>query len=143
MRRATALRLRESLGMSWPWIALAAALGLYLAAVLALLVVGRREHARALAGFVPDCIVLISRLVRDPCVPRRRAVILGAMLLYFASPIDLVPDFIPGLGQLDDAILLAVALRIVMRGCDRATVERHWPGPPGSLAVVLRLSGAG
>jgi uncharacterized membrane protein YkvA (DUF1232 family) len=127
--------------MSWPLIALAAMLGLYLAAVLALLIVGRREHARALAGFVPDCVVLIGRLARDPCVPRRRALILGALLLYLASPIDLIPDFIPGLGQLDDAVLLAVALRLVLRGCDQATVEHHWPGPASSLTAVLRLTG--
>ena len=127
--------------MSWPLLVLIVVLGLYLAAVVALLIVGRREHARALAGFVPDCVVLIGRLARDPCVPRRRALILGALLLYFASPIDLIPDFIPGLGQLDDAVLLAVALRLVLRGCDRATVERHWPGPASSLGAVLRLTG--
>jgi uncharacterized membrane protein YkvA (DUF1232 family) len=128
--------------MSWPLLVLLVLLGLYLAAVVALLIVGRREHARALAGFVPDCVVLIGRLVRDPCVPPRRALLLGALLLYLASPIDLIPDFIPGLGQLDDAVLLAVALRLVLRGCDRATVERHWPGPASSLGTVLRLSGA-
>jgi len=127
--------------MSWPLVTLAILFGLYLAAVIALLIAGRRENARALAGFVPDCVVLISRLVRDPCVSRRRSVLLGALLLYFASPIDLIPDFIPGLGQLDDAVLLVVALRLLMRGCDRATIERHWPGPSGSLEAVLRLSG--
>ena len=128
--------------MSWLLVTFLALLALYVAAVLVLLIVGKRENARALAGFVPDCAILISRLVRDPCVPRRRAIALAAIGLYLASPIDLIPDFIPGLGQLDDAILLALALRLAMRGCDRSTIARHWPGPPASLGVVLRLAGA-
>lgn len=128
--------------MSWPLIALAALFALYVLAVLVLLLMGQRENARALAGFVPDCAVLLSRLVRDPCVPRRRAVLLGGLALYLASPIDLIPDFLPGLGHLDDAVILVIALRLAVRGCDESTIGRHWPGPRASLKVVLRLAGA-
>jgi hypothetical protein len=67
--------------------------------------IGRREGARALAGFIPDCAVLVSRLLRDPRAPRRRKLLLVALLGYLSSPLDLVPDFIPVVGQLDDVII--------------------------------------
>lgn len=117
----------------------AAALALYAAAVLALVVAGRREHARALAGFVPDCVVLVQRLLRAPRVPRRRKLLLLLLAAYLASPLDLVPDFIPVAGQLDDAILLALVLRYVLRSGDDL-LRQHWPGPPRSLRVVLGLA---
>ena len=123
-------------------IVIGAMLILYALAVIALVVVGRREHARALAGFVPDCAVLFSRLTRDPCVPRRRSLLVAGLALYLASPIDLVPDFIPVVGQLDDAILVALVLRLIVRDCGPGTLEAHWPGPPASLSTVLKLAGA-
>ena len=117
-----------------------AALAVYALFVLVLVLAGRRESARALAGFIPDCVVLVGRLLRDPRVSRRHRFLLVALGAYLASPIDLVPDFIPVAGQLDDAILLALVLRAALR--DRTElVTEHWPGPPSSLAVVLRLSG--
>ena len=120
-------------------IALAGALALYVLLVLALALLGRRSEARALAGFVPDCVVLFRRLIGDQRVPRRRKLLLGALVAYLAVPFDLVPDFIPVAGQLDDAILVAVVLRSVLRGHGPALVQEHWPGPPSSLRVVLRL----
>ena len=120
---------------------LAAGLALYAAAVLALVVAGRRRDARALAGFVPDCVVLVKRLLGDPRVPRRRKLLLVLLAAYLASPIDLVPDFIPVAGQLDDAIVLALALRLVLRAGGAGLVREHWPGPSGSLGVVLRVAG--
>jgi uncharacterized membrane protein YkvA (DUF1232 family) len=125
----------------WVWIA-AALVGLYAAAVLALVVAGRRAHARALAGFVPDCARLFKRLARDPRVARRHKVALVLVTAYLVMPIDLVPDFIPVAGQLDDAILVALVLRSVVRAAGPELVSEHWPGPPSSLAVVLRMAGA-
>lgn len=126
----------------WWWVATAAAatLLLYLAFVLILVARGRHGDARALAGFVPDCAVLFTRLVRDPRLSRRKKILLAALAAYLALPFDLVPDFIPVAGQLDDAILVALALRILLRG-DRELVVEHWPGPPQSLQLVLRLGG--
>jgi uncharacterized membrane protein YkvA (DUF1232 family) len=98
----------------WHWLALTVAL--YAAFVLALVVAGRREMARAVALFIPECILLVRRLLEDPQVPRRHKLLLGALVLYLASPIDLVPDFIPVAGQLDDAILVALVLRVVVGG---------------------------
>jgi len=123
-------------------IVLAALLALYAIAVLALVVAGRRSDARALAGFVPDCVVLFKRLLGDPAVPRTRKWALGVLLAYLAMPIDLIPDFIPVAGQLDDAILVALVLRGLVRGAGPELIERHWPGPESSLRVVLRMAGA-
>ena len=101
-----------------------------------------RADARAVAGFVPDCAVLFSRLLRDPRVPRRRKLILAALVGYLALPFDLVPDFIPVAGQLDDALIAALALRRVLRRAGEPLLREHWPGPDRSLALVLRFAGA-
>jgi uncharacterized membrane protein YkvA (DUF1232 family) len=119
--------------------ALLIVVALYAAAVLALVVAGRRADAAALARFVPDCVVLVRRLVGDPRVPRRSRLALIALLGYLVSPIDLVPDFVPVAGQLDDAIMLALVLRHVVRAAGDGVMREHWPGPARSLAVVLRL----
>jgi uncharacterized membrane protein YkvA (DUF1232 family) len=113
---------------------------LYAAAVGALVVAGRRTDAAALARFVPDCVVLVRRLLGEPRVPRRSRVVLGAVLAYLVSPIDLVPDFVPVAGQLDDAVLLALALRHLVRSAGPEVVRTRWPGPERSVDVVLRLA---
>jgi uncharacterized membrane protein YkvA (DUF1232 family) len=87
--------------------------------------------------------VLFKRLAGDPRVPRSRKVLLGAALAYLALPFDLVPDFIPVAGQLDDAILVAVVLRAVLRAAGPVPVREHWPGPDRTLRVVLRLASYG
>lgn len=115
-------------------------LGLACAVVLGLVVAGRRGDAVALARFVPDCVVLVRRLLGDPRVPWPSRLALGALLCYLLSPIDLVPDFIPVAGQLDDAILVALAVRLVMRSAGADVLRSHWPGPERSLAVVLRAA---
>jgi len=126
----------------WAWLALSLALValIWLALVVALLVVGRREEARALAGFVPDCIVLVSRLMHDDRVPRRRKLLLAAVVGYLALPFDLVPDFIPIAGQLDDVLVVALVLRRFLRSGGDRLVREHWPGPEQSLRLVLRVA---
>ena len=115
--------------------------GLYLVGVAALIAAGRREDARALAGFIPDCLVLVSRLARDRRISRPRRLVLFGVLAYLALPIDLVPDFLPGIGQLDDAVLLGLALRLVVHGGGNEIVRQAWPGPQASLTLVLRAAG--
>ena len=61
-----------------------------------------------------------------------------ALIAYLALPIDLVPDFFPVVGQLDDAVVVALVLRRILRTADRDTIEQRWPGPPQSLALILR-----
>jgi uncharacterized membrane protein YkvA (DUF1232 family) len=121
-------------------IAVATVVGLYALVVVALLVGGRRQDARAVAGFVPDCVVLFARLLRDRRLARRHKLLVAAVIPYLALPFDLIPDFIPVAGQLDDAILVAFVLRRVVRREPRL-VEEHWPGPPTSLAALFRLAG--
>jgi uncharacterized membrane protein YkvA (DUF1232 family) len=111
--------------------------------VLLLVVAGRRSAAAALARFLPDCLVLLRRLVADERVPRRRKLVLVALVAYLAMPVDLVPDLIPVAGQLDDAIVLALALRFVLRSAGPAVVHEHWPGPEASLSVLNRIAAAG
>jgi uncharacterized membrane protein YkvA (DUF1232 family) len=122
----------------WPWGIVLAGAALYAAFVALLLVSGRRTDARAIAGFVPDCLVLLRRLLADERVPRRRRAVLVALAGYLALPIDLVPDFIPVAGQLDDLLIAALALRYALRGAGEPLLREHWPGPDRSLEIVLR-----
>jgi uncharacterized membrane protein YkvA (DUF1232 family) len=108
--------------------------------VLALLAAGRRRHALEVARFVPDCAVLFKRLLADPRVPCRARTALWLTLPYLASPIDLIPDFVPVVGQLDDALLVVVALRYVSRSAGRDLVAELWPGSEGGLRAVLALA---
>lgn len=124
----------------WTWFVLGFGIAacLWLSFVLVLVLVGRRAHARALAGFIPDCLVLVTRLLRDPRVPRKRKLLLALLAGYLALPFDLVPDFIPVAGQLDDVLVAAIVLRSVLRGGEEAVLRDHWPGPEASLRVVMR-----
>lgn len=128
----------------WQWLVIVAGTGLvaYAAFIVWLLVSGRREEARALGGFVPDCVVLARRLLADDRLPRRSKLLVAALIAYLVMPFDLVPDFIPVAGQLDDAILVAVVLRAVLRAGGPELLREHWPGPATSLNVLLRLAGS-
>jgi uncharacterized membrane protein YkvA (DUF1232 family) len=124
----------------WALVAAGVLLVMYAASIVALLVIGRRGDARALAGFVPDCIVLVKRLLGDPRIPRRRKLLLALLAAYLASPIDLVPDFIPVAGQLDDGLVVAAVLGALLRSGSDDLLQEHWPGPERSLEVVRRLA---
>ncbi len=130
------------MSVTWILIGLGSALVVYAGFVLALVVTGRGDEARAFARFVPDCVVLFSRLMRDGRVPRSSKLLLGALVVYLAVPFDLVPDFIPVAGQLDDVILVALVLRLFVRSSGRSLIEEHWPGPASSLELMLRLAGS-
>ena len=95
-----------------------------------------------LLRMLPDLLRLLKRLVGDPTVPRGVRVRLWLLLAYLVFPIDLVPDFIPIIGYADDAIIVAVVLRSVIRRAGPEVIGRHWPGTPGGLAAILRLVGA-
>ena len=127
---------------TWTWLAAATGAGAvaYAALLVGLAVAGRRTQAAALARFIPDLLVLFSRLARDARVPRRRKAALLAGLLYLATPIDLVPDFVPVAGQLDDAIVAVALLRYLLRGAGPGLLTELWPGPPDSLRILLRLA---
>ena len=91
---------------------------------------------RELALFLPHFLVLLRRLAGDSRVPRRSKMILAGTVLYLVSPIDIVPDFVPGLGQLDDIVVVLLALHSILNRVDESVVVEHWPGDPGVIQVV-------
>ena len=112
---------------------------LYGALIAALVLAGRATDARMVARLVPDCIVLGRRLLGDPRVLLRHKLALGLLVGYLASPLDLVPDFIPLIGYLDDAALVVVVLRALVRSSGPELLREHWPGSGRALELVLRL----
>ena len=122
------------------WLAgLVVVVALYVALVLGLVVAGRGAHAREIALFIPNLMFLFRGLLGDARVPLRAKIAIGATLGYLASPIDLVPDFIPVAGSLDDAIVAALVLRFVLSSTPRTVVEEHWRGDPSTLRRLLSL----
>ena len=111
--------------------------------LLALLWRARTDEltARDALRLLPDVVRLVRRLAADRSLPRGVRVRLGLLLVYLLSPIDLVPDFIPVLGYADDVVVVAWALRSVVRRAGADALIRHWPGQPAGLAVVHRLAG--
>ncbi len=89
---------------------------------------------------LPDLVRLMARLAADPVLPRSAKVALAAAVVYLLSPIDLIPDFVPFVGYLDDALLAAVVLDGVLNYVDRAVVLRYWPGSPQSLDKLARAA---
>ena len=126
--------------MSTLLILLCVALAAYATLVIGLVIAGRQGDARALVRLVPDCVVLFKRLITDPRVDWWRKAILVLVLAYVASPIDLVPDFVPIAGQLDDAILVVLAIRVLLRGGGPRLLSEHWPGLARSLEFIRRLA---
>jgi uncharacterized membrane protein YkvA (DUF1232 family) len=114
----------------------------YLALVAALLVARPKGNLLAEAmRLLPDLLRLLRRLAADANVPRAARVRLGLLLGYLAIPFDLVPDFVPVLGYVDDAIIVSLVLRSVVSRAGAPLVRRHWPGTDDGLAALARLTG--
>ena len=120
----------------------AIALVVWIGFIVLFVALGRRALARELATLVPNLTRLFAGLVRDPRVPLRAKIVLGATALYLAMPIDVIPDFVPVAGSLDDAIVAAFALRFVVRASSPEIVAEHWPGDPATLRRILWLARA-
>jgi uncharacterized membrane protein YkvA (DUF1232 family) len=127
-------------GWEWLLVAIGVLVAGYAAFVVWFAVAGRGEDARALVRFIPDCVVLFRRLLGDERVPRRTKLLLAVVIVYLVSPIDLIPDFIPVAGQLDDAIALALVVRSLLRAGGPELLREHWPGPASSLNALMRLA---
>jgi uncharacterized membrane protein YkvA (DUF1232 family) len=123
--------------MSTLLIALGIAALAYAIAVLALFVAGRRTAARELAMLLPNLALLFKGLIGDPRVPRSSKALLLFGLAWFASPIDLIPEFIPFLGPLDDAVVAVLILRRLGRTAGRAVVLEHWRGDQAIIEKAL------
>lgn len=120
-------------------VGLAIAVAIYLLVVLALVLAGRRTAAKEVALLLPNLILLFKDLIRDPRVPRGSKWLLIFGAAWLASPIDLIPEFIPFLGPLDDAVVAALILRRLMRTAGREVIEEHWRGDPKTIARLLRV----
>ena len=95
------------------------------------------------ALLLPNLLKLLTRLMRDPRVPIRRKVLIGAVMAYVVSPIDLIPDFVVGLGRLDDIVLVSLAVDHLMNGSGEAIVLEHWDGSIDALDLVRSIFGWG
>ena len=113
----------------------------YLALLAALLVARPKDDLLGEAlRLLPDLLRLLRRLAADPDVPRGARVRLVLLLGYLAIPFDLVPDFVPVIGLADDAIIVCLVLRSVVRRAGAPLVRHHWPGTGAGLAALARLT---
>lgn len=90
---------------------------------------------------VPDTLKLLHRLAADTTLPRGVRIRLGALFVYLALPVDIIPDFIPIVGYADDAIIICLVLRSVVRHAGSTAIRRHWPGTDAGLAALWRAAG--
>ncbi|HEV7845023.1 MAG TPA: DUF1232 domain-containing protein [Thermoleophilaceae bacterium] len=128
--------------MSWLLLAVVVLVAVYAALIVVLVVGARQWDIRVIARLVPYCAILFKRLLGDPRVSRAWKLASALALVYLAVPFDLVPDFIPVAGQLDDAILVALVLRGLLRSAGPRLLREHWPGPTALLVPLERLVGA-
>jgi uncharacterized membrane protein YkvA (DUF1232 family) len=121
-------------------IGLAIAIGLLLTSWVVLIILARRLPPgilRDLAAFIPDCVTTVRRLRKDPRVPRQAKIAVILAGLWVASPIDLIPEFIPVIGPLDDIVVVALCLRYAGRQVPRDVLLAAWPGEPRLIERLL------
>lgn len=126
------------------WRALAIAIGavavVWVVFIGVLLVVRPGQLAvRDAVRLLPDTLRLVRRLAADRTVPLGSRLSVWFLLLYLASPIDLIPDFIPVIGYADDAILVSFVLRRLIRRAGPEKLDEHWPGTADGLARLQRV----
>ena len=122
-------------------VAVAVVAAVWVVAVLVLVVIGKRTAAKELALLLPNLFALFRGLARDARVPRRSRFLLLFAAAWIASPIDLIPEFIPFLGPLDDAVVAVLVLRHLLRVAGPEAIRDHWRGDPASLDRILRIAG--
>ena len=122
----------------WGWVLVG--FGLLSASWMMLVVLAARlpeGSLKELAGFLPDCATTARRLRGDPRVPTRAKLAIGFALLWVLSPIDLIPEFLPVIGPLDDVVVVALAFRYAARQVPRSVLLEAWPGRPSTIERVL------
>ena len=124
-------------------LSICAGLALAYLALLGALLVARPKGTslREALRLLPDLVRMLRRVAADPTVPRTVGVRLWLLLAYLAIPFDLVPDFVPVLGYADDAIIVSLVLRSVVRRAGAPAIRRHWPGSEDGLVALARLTG--
>ncbi|GAA1347046.1 YkvA family protein [Arthrobacter roseus] len=127
-------------------LAVLGGLVLLYAILLILLWAYARKHPETVSmkdalRLLPDLLRLIKRLAGDSSIPAGVRIRLVLLLVYLASPIDLVPDFLPVIGYADDVVIVALVLRSVVRHAGASALERHWPGTAQGLDLIKKLAG--
>jgi uncharacterized membrane protein YkvA (DUF1232 family) len=125
-------------------IGLGVLVGVVVLSWIVLVVLARRLPPgllRDLAAFIPDCVTTVRRLRKDPRVPRKAKIAIVFAGLWVASPIDLIPEFIPVIGPLDDIVVVALCLRYAGRQVPRDVILAAWPGDPRLLTRLLGPTG--
>jgi len=113
----------------WQWGLTALATLALLGALAALTLAAIKRKARTLAGYAPEITVVCARLLR-------------ALAWYLGLRLDLIPDFIPVIGRLDDALVVAIAIRTALKSADADLIRQHWPGPlPAPNSILRRAKG--
>jgi uncharacterized membrane protein YkvA (DUF1232 family) len=97
--------------------------------------------AKDLATVLPACATTVRRLRKDPRVPRRAKIAVLIAGIWVASPIDLIPEFLPVIGPLDDVVVVALALRYAARQVPRDVIFEAWPAEPRLLERLLPARG--
>lgn len=127
--------------MRWLLIAGLVMVAVWLVAVVVLLFLGRKTLARELITLLPNLGRLFRGLLGDERVPRSSKALLVLGGLWLASPIDLIPEFLPGIGAIDDAVVAGLVLRHIVKRAGPDVVRDHWRGDPRTVRVLLRVAG--
>ena len=128
----------------WAWVLIGFGV-LYASWMLFVLLAARLPEGslKELAGFLPDCVTTARRLRGDPRVPARAKFAIGFALVWVLSPIDLIPEFLPIIGPLDDVVVVALAFRYAARQVPRSLLLEAWPGNASTIERVLGPASAG
>jgi uncharacterized membrane protein YkvA (DUF1232 family) len=124
----------------WLLIAGLALVGLWLLAVLVSVWLGRKTLGRELLNLLPNLVRLFRGLLGDERVPRSSKALLLLGAVWLASPIDLIPEFLPGVGAMDDAMVAGLVLRHVVKRAGPDVVKDHWRGDPRTIGLLLRVA---
>jgi uncharacterized membrane protein YkvA (DUF1232 family) len=124
----------------WLLIAGLALVALWLLAVLVSVWLGRKTLGRELLNLLPNLVRLFRGLLGDERVPRSSKALLLLGAVWLASPIDLIPEFLPGVGAMDDAMVAGLVLRHVVKRAGPDVVKDHWRGDPRTIGLLLRVA---
>jgi uncharacterized membrane protein YkvA (DUF1232 family) len=128
--------------LGWIAVVVVGLLAVWAGLIALLWIVRPRDvRLRELVGVVPDLLRLVRDLIRDRSVPMRVRIVLVGLLAWLISPIDLIPDFVPVLGPLDDVVVAVLVLRYVRRQLGDAELRRRWPGSSEGYELVSRILG--
>jgi uncharacterized membrane protein YkvA (DUF1232 family) len=97
-----------------------------------------KRKTRRIARHAPEVTVLCRGLIADPRVSPFHKLVLRVLVGYLQLPLDLIPDFIPIIGRLDDALVVGLAIRIALRSASPELIRQHWPGPETPPKYILK-----